>query len=71
MSIDLDVGEHLLEDMIEVPVIARQKLVIPNNLAGISVQRQRRIGIEDGTVAGTAHDFTVRDRAPGAPIDQI
>jgi hypothetical protein len=33
-SVYLDVGEHLLKDMIEVPVIARRK-VIPNDLAGI------------------------------------
>src|SRR5262249_53373509 len=70
-SVDLDVGEHLLKDMIEVPVIPRQKLMIPDNLAGIRIERQGRIGVEDGTVAGAAHDFTVRDRTAGAPIDEV
>jgi hypothetical protein len=70
-SVYLDVGEHLLKDMIEIPVIARQELVIPNDLAGIRIQRQRRIGIEDGAVAGAAHDLAMRDRPAGAPVDQI
>jgi hypothetical protein len=41
MAVDLDISEHLLESMIEIPVIARQKLVIPNDPAGIDIERER------------------------------
>src|SRR5215472_6313958 len=71
MAVDLGVSEHLLESMIKIPVIARQKLVIPNDLAGIDIESKRRIGVEHGAVAGAAHDLAVRDRAAGSPIDQI
>jgi hypothetical protein len=70
-AVDRDIGEHLLEHVIEIPVIARQKLVVPDDLAGVDVKRERRVGVEDGAIAGAAHDFAVRNRPAGAPINQI
>jgi len=37
----VDVHENLLEHMIEIPVVAGQKLVVPHDLAGIGVESQR------------------------------
>ena len=66
MAVDLDIGQHLLEHAIEVPVIARQELVVPDDVSGIRIKRQRRVSIEHGAVAGAAHDLAVRNRAPDA-----
>src|SRR5262249_5937502 len=71
MTVDLDIGELRPETMIEIPTIPRQELVVPDDLAGVGIKRQCRVGIEDSAVAGAAHDLAVRDRAAGAPIDEI
>ena len=41
--------------------------MVPDDLAGIRIQRQGRVGVEDGAVAGAAHDLAVRI---GPPVPQ-
>ncbi len=41
MIVDVDIDQYLLEDVIEVPIIARQELVVPDDLPGIRIERQR------------------------------
>ena len=40
--------QHALVRVVQVPVVARQMLVVPDELAGVGIQRDRRIAVEIG-----------------------
>lgn len=39
--VDVDIDQNLLEYVVEVPVIAGQELVVPDDLSGVRIQSQR------------------------------
>src|SRR5262245_3134246 len=57
--------------MIQVPVVARQMLEVPDDLARVRVERQRRVGIEERAVLDTARQLRVRDGWRGPPEYEV
>src|ERR1700728_675946 len=48
------VDEYALEDLVQVERLARRVAVIPAQLAGVGIERDRGAGIERGAIAGSA-----------------
>src|SRR5262245_50273159 len=57
--------------MIQVPVVSRQMLEMPNDFAGVRIDRKRRVGIQMCAGAGSAGELGVRNRGCGPPEDQV
>ncbi len=55
--------------MIEIPVVV-EVLVVPDDLARIGVERQRRVVIQVLLVDAAEHELRRRDRDRGADIDE-
>src|SRR5690606_37934897 len=64
---DLDVHDHALERVVEVPVVTRQVLVVPDDLARVDVDGQRAVGVEDGVAGHSAENLGRGRRYGGAP----
>ncbi len=64
------VDQDVLEHFIHVLRLARQELVIPIDLAGIGIERQRAVGVERVAV-GAAHGARPGLGLRRRPIDQI
>jgi hypothetical protein len=50
LAIDFLIDQDTLERAVEVPVIARQVLVVPLEFARGDIERQGRVGVEHRTV---------------------
>ncbi len=48
------IDQHALEDLVEIERLTRRVAVIPLQLAGVGIERDRGAGIERGAVAGAA-----------------
>ena len=64
------VDEQPLERMVEIPVID-DVLVVPDDLAGVGVERQRRVVVEVLLVVAAEHELRRRRRHRRADVDQV
>src|SRR5215475_7496284 len=65
LAVDIDVVEQMDADLVIVPGIVGQILVIPDELAGIDIERDHGVGIE--VVAGARLRIVLWHRVAGAP----
>src|SRR5439155_19534856 len=69
LAVDTDVVEHVDADFVPIPRIVRRILVVPDQLAGLDVERHDRVGVE--VVAGARLRIVLRDRVAGAPDREL
>ena len=65
LAVDRGVVQHVDADLVEVPRIVRRVLEVPGELAGLDVERDRRVGVE--VVARPRLRIVDRKRIAGAP----
>src|SRR5882672_8867217 len=65
LAIDVGVVEHVDADLVVVPGVVRQILVVPDELAGIDIERHDGVRVE--IVARSRLRIVDRDRISGAP----
>ena len=65
------IDQDALEHFVQVEGLARRMAEIPFQLAGIGIQRQGRIGVERGAVAGAAQIAPPGLGLGGAPIGRV
>ena len=64
------VDQVAFEDMVQVPVVARQVLVVPDRVAGGRIRRQGAVGIQHIVPLGAAQPLQRRLRYRGAPVQE-
>ena len=57
--------------MVEVPLVVGDVLEVPDDLAGVGVEGERGVGVQDVAVAGAALHRAPRDRHPDAGEDEV
>src|SRR5262245_36330817 len=65
LAVDYLVIEHVDADLVVIPRLVRRVLKVPDQLAGIDVERHRRVGVE--VVAGARLGIVLRHRIACAP----
>src|SRR5690606_22885887 len=65
-TVHFGVDDHTLERGAQVPVVARQVLIVPHQFARIGVESQGGVGADLVAAAGAAYDIRVRKRNRGA-----
>ena len=65
LAINRGVVQHVDAHFVVVPRVVRRVLEVPSQLAGVDIQRHRRVGVE--IVAGTRLRIVLRDRVAGTP----
>ena len=69
LAVDRGVVEHVDADLVVVPRVVRRVLEIPGELAGVDVERDRRVGVE--IVARARLRIVLRNRIAGAPDREL
>ena len=68
---DLGLDNHPLEDVVEVPVVARQVLVVPHHFACVRVDRQRGVGVQQVGLPRAPQLLGQRRGRTGAPVNEV
>src|SRR5262249_60940305 len=69
LAIDRDVVKEVDADLIIVPRVVRQILVVPDELAGVDIKSHRGVGAE--IVARARHRIVFRNRVAAAPDAEL
>ena len=64
------VNQVAFENVVQVPVVARQVLVVPDQVAGRRIGRQGAVGVQHIAPPGTAQLLQRRRRRRGAPVQE-